>query len=545
MMASTALSRIGARIGAALRRVSPAARRVARDNARLREQGLRRLAGFARSDAGPLFERALVDGQWDNANYWIRYALVSRALGLSARDATGIMGQFSRARVEAAFSAFGIGRFADHDAHRRRRGDYMAGARRILAGISAPGDLLSAEFPGGFPAALVYDGLLKRQRRASVDLADPGLPGLLAGALSSIEKADEIVDAARPGIVVMSHALDYTYGAFAWAATRRGIPSLALYGDYGVARFLRMRSPGDIFSYPLRPALAQDSALGGAEAASLERAGAAYLEARLAGRTDDVGAIYAFGRRQGRLSREQLCARFEWDPAKPIVAVYAPNWFDYPHSSDRMPFRDFREWAEQVIAVAKAHDAVNWLFKAHPCDEWYGTIRGARLSDLVAASPVRHCAMADTSWNGTGLLRSIDALTTFHGTAGLEAAFLGMPVLVPYAGWYGEFGFARACQGAQEYLTTLSTAWWSGHDAAISRRRAARFAGWYFCAPEWHRDYAFLDDANQDAIWWDLDRFLMTHHAQLEREALLLREWAEAGDRYFHIFKMSRAGGVK
>jgi hypothetical protein len=537
------LARIRDSIVAHLRALSPQACRAARENERLRAQGLTRLAGLARGNSEPMFGKVLIDGQWDNANYWIRIAMVMRALRLDGTTATGLLGRFNRARVEAAFSAFGIAGRADHGLHFKRRTEFLPAAQHLLAAVRDPADLLALELPGGLPAALVYDGILKRQRRAAPDLADPQLQMFLAEALASVDAAEAILARETPDLVLLSHALDFTYGALAWAALKRDIPVIALYGDYGVARFIRMDTRDALFSAPNRPMRSDDDALDEAQGAALEAAGADYLAARLSGRTDDVGAIYAFKRCTVQVTRAALCAHYNWDATKPIVAVYAPNWFDYPHSSDRMPFRDFLDWAVNTLEVARATPGVNWLFKAHPCDEWYGTIHGKRLADLVAATPTSHVGLADTAWNGADLLRAVDGLTTFHGTVGIEAASLGKPVLVPYAGWFGDLGFATVADGRDGYLRLLASRWWEGHNRAAARRRAHRFAGWYFCVPDWHSGYALHDDANQDAIWWDLDVFLEAHASEINRDITLLRDWIASPARYFHVFKMAQAAG--
>ncbi len=539
------LARLRDGIGARLRALSPAMRRATRENARLRGEGLATLAAFATMDPIPTARLALVDGQWDNANYWIRLAIVMRALGIDATKATGLLGRWKRDTVDAAFTAFGIAGRVDHGAHFQRREAHLPAARALLANVRTPDDMLALRLPKDLPPALVYDGILKRQRRACIDLEDGELPMILAEALASIEAAEAIFDENAFDLLVLSHSLDFTYGAIAWAALRRGISTLVLYGDFGVPRFIRMKGPCDLFSSPLRPMRADDDALTPEQATRLEAAGESYLAARLGGRADDVGSIYAYRKRTGRIARAALCERFGWDRAKPIVAVYAPNWFDYPHSSDHMPYRDFLEWAEQTIAIAGRTTAVNWLFKSHPCDEWYGTIRGARLADLLAVAPVPNCALADLTWNGADLFGAIDALTTFHGTAGIEAASLGKPVLVPYSGWYGDSGFAHVAKSRDDYIRLLATPWWTAHDAEMARRRANRFAGWYFCVPAWHGDYAFYDDANQDAIWWDLRDFLADNATQIAAEIALIREWMGSDARYLHIHKLRRAADYR
>lgn len=82
-------------------------------------------------------------------------------------------------------------------------------------------------------------------------------------------------------------------------------------------------------------------------------------------------------------------------------------------------FRDFLEWIEQTLAVASAQDSVNWLFKAHPCDDWYASIQGTQLEDLVTSTCQPHIRLADKTWNGLDLIHTLDGIVTCHGTIGI------------------------------------------------------------------------------------------------------------------------------
>ena len=57
--------------------------------------------------------KALIDGTWDNPNYWLRYSIVRRALRLHLIDEVGILGPYSRQNVASAFSLFGITKTID------------------------------------------------------------------------------------------------------------------------------------------------------------------------------------------------------------------------------------------------------------------------------------------------------------------------------------------------------------------------------------------------------------------------------------------------
>jgi hypothetical protein len=485
----------------------------------------------------------LVDGQWDNANFWTRYAFLRRALGLAEAHETGIMGKFNHKSAAQAFETFGFAEtcnFGRHVTHRRR---YRTDALHLVSETSDPAGILDWTLPYDFPATTVYDGLLKRQRRGMVDLGDPLLVDYVAEALSAIHEAEDLFAAHDFDLLVTSHAIDFAYTALVWAAARHDVPALVLYGDYGSARFIRIDSLDRTFTYPGRPSRADWTALTHDQRASLTHNGMEYLEQRFRGDTGDVGAIYAFQQRTVAVDKAVMAEHYGWDSDKPILAVYASNWFDYPHFSDRMPYRDFIDWMEVTIEQAAANTDANWLFKAHPCDTWYGKIRGITLAKMLASREEPHLAMMRADWTGRDILTSVDGLVTCHGTAGIEAAALGTPVLVAYPGWYSDADFALTCSGREEYAGALARRWWDEPDITRGTEQARAFAGWYFCVPDWHGTYVFPDDANQNAIWRGLDGFLGNHAEAIGLELHLLREWAVSRDPYYHVFKMRRAKG--
>lgn len=527
---------------ALLRSLDPRTARQRWKLAASRQESLTNLAAFSGAGVSNScqFPNVLIDGTWDNPNYWLRYALVRRALGLAAGNETGLLGQYSRSKVKAAFEQFGVSRSSDYWQEAKPTLAHLAMSGRLLKDVDSPDDLIQLRLPYDFPPEILFDGILKLQRRATVNINDPALPQMIADALAHIEAADRIVETGRYGLVVLSHAVHYTCAAIAWAAIQRRIPVLVLYGDFGTARFFHLQEPDDLFAFPGRPSIEEIEGMPSQAKELLRSQGADLLRARLNGQTDDVGAIYAYQRRKVSVSKAVLAERFGWDPSKPVIGVYNSNWFDFPHGSGLHYFRDFFDWIEQTLAVARNHDAVNWLFKAHPCDDWYASIKGGRLEDLIEATKMPHIRLADKSWNGQDLIRSLDGIVTCHGTIGIEATFLGTPVLASYPGWYGHAGFVLNPGSRDDYLSALKTVWWKGIDRTTARARAELFAGWIFCVPDWHDGYVLQDDSRQEAIYADLPQFLQANAVALEREVREIKDWLDSGHRYFHVFKMAR-----
>src|SRR5439155_23387419 len=103
-------------------------------------------------------------------------------------------------------------------------GAHRAAASRLLAATRTAEDVLHWRLPEDFPADFVYDGILKRQRSAVVDLDDPRLHAYVAEALASIAASRRVLDTYRLDLVVLSHAVNFQFASLAWLAVRRGVP---------------------------------------------------------------------------------------------------------------------------------------------------------------------------------------------------------------------------------------------------------------------------------------------------------------------------------
>lgn len=497
-----------------------------------------------RADLGPQeaprFSRVLVDGMWDNPNYWTRYAFIRAALGLWRGHETGIIGEHNRRRVRDSFARLGLDATVDLMALRGPTGRFRAEAQRLLAGVTTPDDLMRLTLPEGFPAELFYDGLLTRQRRGAADPGDPLLVDYLAETLANLAAAKRLIGEGGFDLVLLSHALNYDFCALAWCAMKAGIPVVVLYGDFGTVRFIRVDRPEDFFFYINRPTVEEMQAAPPALREKRRRAGADYLTRRLAGDSEDPGAVFAYRQRTAEIDRASLAERFGWDPETPVICVYGANWFDFPHSVEMTNFRDFQDWVEATLAVACETRSVNWLFKAHPCDDWYPSSLGPSFGALVDAVDMPHVALVPKTWNGHALMRSIDGGITYFGTIGIELPSIGKPVLVADRGWYADNGFVRWPGDRQAYLDALRGPWWQDHDGEAAAAAACEFAGWYFALPDWHGAYVFPDDSDQESIYDGLPAFLSRFEPEIVKEIGLIRDWVTSGHRFYQVYKMLR-----
>ena len=194
-----------------LRDLTPKTHALAVAAQRQREQAERLMAEMG-SHPGQFDGPVLIDGLFDNPNYWYRVALLRAALGLGRGREIGLVGPFNTKAVRRTFAAFGIDDVIDHRRQAPDQNEMRPAARKLLSGTRRPADILDWDLPDDLPGAFLYDGLLKRQRTAEVDLSDPDLEGYVADALCGIAAARRILDAHDFQLLILSHTINFTWG---------------------------------------------------------------------------------------------------------------------------------------------------------------------------------------------------------------------------------------------------------------------------------------------------------------------------------------------
>jgi Capsule polysaccharide biosynthesis protein len=481
------------------------------------------------------YKNILVDGMWNNANYWFRYSIFRKALSFDSAKITGLLGEYQRKRVLEIFKLLDIEQYLDFykKIKHAKKNDFQA---KLL--IKENQSIFDIKLPYDMPIELIYDGFLKKYKRSTVKITDPEFLIYLSDAIKYIEVANELIEEGQYDLVLLSHCIDVSYASMAVAALRKKIPVFLLYGNYGVIRYIKLSSISDIFNFPDRPKLKDIELLCDEKRVMLESVGSNYMKNRFSGGTNDLGAIYAYQKKIANISREAIIDEYQWDKCKPIICVYGSVWYDYPHSVECMPYDDFYEWIKETLDIAVTNTSVNWLFKGHPCDEWYGKLNGMTMENLVNEREMSHIRLVHDDWDGFSLLDAIDGVVTCHGTIGIEAAFIKKPVLVTHKGWYGDIGFTVTPESRDEYKILLNKNWWEKINLDDASTLAKIFSGFYFGIPELGDNYIYQDDANQDAIYWDFKEFYEKEKGSIENEMKIISDWVSSNSSFYHTYKV-------
>ncbi len=479
----------------------------------------------------------LVDAGWDNPNYWLRYSILRRGLNLSAAEEVGLLGKYRRREQLGTLKRLGIKRYCDLMDQGEVRAEDNDLALRLCQEARHQQDVLAWKLPLDFPADFLYDYLLKVQGQPYIDFSAPSFFEHTRLFLHHLSMVEAILETEQPSLVISSHNVGL-FAPLVWAAAVRGIKVIVPFGDAGLMRFWLLSDLGEFYDFMDCPKYADFQRIGAEQRQALARVGEEALRQRLGGLTTNLGATYAYARRQTRVDRAGICREFGWNADKPIIGVYAPNWFDFPHFLGMKNFANFYDWVTATLEVAGRQKEFYWIFKPHPVDEWYG---GLSLADLVDVEQAPHIRLSHPDWNGEALLETLDAFVTYHGTVGIEASALGKPVLVADQGWYQDWGFVKAPTSRLEYLELLPTQWWEEMDLAHNAGLARIFAGWYWGKPAWQNGFLLEDDSEQWKIYQKTPPLIANHRDIIYKELDLLREWFKDGHPHYHTFKMMRA----
>jgi hypothetical protein len=481
----------------------------------------------------------LVDGCFWHPNYWLRYGLLRAAWGLGQVPAVGMVGRYVRGAVRRTMRRFGVLQLRQLGNRVDRTASARATAEKYLARVRTAEDILAWRLPKNIPAFDIYDGLLKLQRRATVNPSHPDVLPYVTDWFAHLEAFDRMLDETAPSLAVLSHtqsARDF-YGVFAGCLLERGVEIIVPMSYLGTLQNYRVRTQGELYSF--NDGLRSDELahLPARERAKLQKLGREALEARLGGRSKEFSGLLAFGPKTSNLTRDAICRQFSWKLETPIVVILSSTWFDFPHLYGATRFRDFEEWIRCSANAAAKAEGINFLVRGHPADRWYDHVFVGDLLGDIQASNIGICPYG---LNGAAILRAVDAAVTYYGTAGIEYPAFGKPVMVADRGWYHEHSFAYLPASRDDYLADLGRRWWKGRDMTEPARVAQVYAGFRFGRPAWQKNMVYHDDTatTLPEIAARNPEFLAANRDALHGELETLRRWYFSGHQLYHSFKM-------
>jgi hypothetical protein len=299
-------------------------------------------------------------------------------------------------------------------------------------------------------------------------------------ALVAAEAAFGAFAALKPSRVYMSHGTYVDWGPALNVAHDRGIPVTAWMASYLKGRFY-FRHIEDAAQVDFHNM--SERAWQRALAVNLSDAQQARLQTFL---DDRYRRHKSFDMKQ--LSSysgdvERLRAKYAPQPGKPVWGIVAHINWDAARDYSPMLYGNFDEWILATLREISAIDGVQWLVKIHPAEAWDNPATGVeRLIAKHFASLPAHVRIipATEQISPLDFFELVDGGVTVYGTAGLELALHGRPVILAGDAHYGRKGFTHDAATAQEYCALLRRAASLGSLSAEQLRLARKYAYCYF-----------------------------------------------------------------
>jgi hypothetical protein len=156
--------------------------------------------------------------------------------------------------------------------------------------------------------------------------------------------------------------------------------------------------------------------------------------------------------------REALCL----NPSKKTAFIFPHISWDASFGRGQGLFESYDEWLVETARAACANDKLQWIIKIHPAHvfkshEMRRSAEEETLRMRIGQLPPHVSLLsAENDISTFSLFSVMDYCLTVRGTAGLEAACRGIPVLTGGTGRYDRKGFTVDSSTPQKYLERMA-----------------------------------------------------------------------------------------
>jgi len=179
------------------------------------------------------------------------------------------------------------------------------------------------------------------------------------------------------------------------------------------------------------------------------------LEARFSGKNGREIDRAAFAGKKV-LSRNDIIETYGLDTNKKTAVIMAHTFTDAVFNFGRYYFRDYYDWVEQTLKLAREIKDVNWILKPHPSRDVYNESIDSIEALFEKYKADNMCILADDV-SAESIKNIADVVVTIAGNAGAEFACLGIPAVIVGDAFYKGYGFTSEPKTYDEYKATLES----------------------------------------------------------------------------------------
>ena len=414
----------------------------------------------------------------------------------------------------------------------------------LIDKISAPEKLVEIDLPHNVPGSRLYDLLLKNQRRAEV-VIDDFFKEYVTRYIATILDNNDLLESYNFKAIISSHTVSLYHSSLIWLAIQKGIPAYVMDNAGGSIRIRKFETVEDYFMPVDVPGPELIKGIDKEARNLLAQKGKAVLEERFSTSKKDLSGRLAYPEDAKKMSRDELCKYYNWDPGKPIVSIMLPNWFDFPHTFGMHNFDNIADWLRETYAVAKEREDVNWLIKPHPASlraKWSG---GSTIESVLGEVLSDRIRLFSTEIHSLSIVNAVEGIITPLGTSGLEYSAMGKKVLLADKSFYSSWNFCYAPESRVDYIETLKK-FPDNYTVTEKMKEDALIYFSLYLGTEKDLDPERLhpEDALSYDVYKTLPEFLKDNEEEFKREQAIMCDWLDTEYRSYHAYKVARSYGL-
>lgn len=414
-------------------------------------------------------------------------------------------------------------------------------ARSLLSGMSDISTFLRCTLPYSIPPYVIYDAVLKKSRSASQPLSSEIWSETLGLALEYIDYFNVFLEKKLINEIYLSHPWGLPYSILTFMALQRSIKVTHITSYNEALRLRRMSAPTDYFKPVEHLNFSDYCKLSTTLREKLITSGRHALELRVTGCTSDINARRAFMKNGSDTVMDLIPLSLQ---SMPRCLICFHVWYDFPHTFAMSNFIDFHDWAAITLSTIRKNSNVVWLLKPHPVESWYG---GFSLIDLIEDLPP-NIIVLDSNISQYHCLQNSDCVVTVHGTVGLEASVLEIPVVCADRSFYSDWPFVYTASSQFDYITKLL----SLDSFLLDKDRSSHLSDMAAACSSLtlstnNRDSEYLSmycDSLQNQLYFRQILTLFFNSKNLQNEVSCLSEWLNQHTHSYHVYKSLKMASI-
>lgn len=154
------------------------------------------------------------------------------------------------------------------------------------------------------------------------------------------------------------------------------------------------------------------------------------------------------------LSKEDFVNKFGIDPSKKTAVIMAHTFTDAVFNYGVSFYKDYYDWLERTLKIAREITDVNFILKPHPTRAAYHEDADS-IEMMYERLKADHIFLLPDDVSAESIKNIADAVITIGGNAGAEFACLGVPAIITGNPYYKGFGFTLEPRTEKDYIACL------------------------------------------------------------------------------------------